>query len=458
MTSTIHPPAAPLQRRRVLVGGGDRMSAAARAELDELGWIAVLALRTFMFLAPTAMFLGVWGYEPLRVVQQTFYALPAFGALIIVPRRAVLRVPISLSFFLLLGWMAMSVLWSVDSGQTIYSVRQLLALSLAAVIAVGLLPVEETFRWLLAGTKFLLVVAAIAIVIDPSTRSTLEFGQRQEAWQAWFPSKNNFGRFLAFATATFALLERRPISRVAWIGFAVFMALGARSATTVAALFLLAAVVWWVTRYKRLGDEWSGLFAFASVILGLIGVAAAYASTALIVEALGRDLTFTGRTDIWSAVVPAIQERPWLGYGYEALFTTRSAESRELIREIGHGAAHSHNGALDTMAAIGIPGLVLFFGLLVSTLVAALRHLRDSTHAAWVFTFIVLMLVFGLVESTYIGDWLGMLVIGRLSLAKLSRSRRVLTEEDTLLSEAIRPTLSIDLDAEPLIPASARPD
>ncbi len=407
-----------------------------------------------MFLAPTVMFLGLWGNESLRVLQQTFFALPAFGALVIAPRRAILRVPISLSFFLLLAWILLSLLWTVDPTQTLYSGRQLLALSLATVITVGLLPVEETYRWLLAGTKFLLVIAAVAIIVDPSTRSTIEFGNQQDAWQAWFPSKNNFGRFLAFATATFAVLERRTFHRFVWIGFAVFMALGARSATTVAALFLLAAVVFWISRYRRLGDEWSGLFAFASAILGLIGVGAAYASTALIVDALGRDLTFTGRTDIWSAVVPAIQERPWRGYGYDALFTQTSSESLDLVRAIGHDAAHSHNGVLDTVSAIGIPGLVLFFGLLVSTLVAALRHLRESIYAAWVFTFIVLMLVFGLVESTYTGDWLLMLVIGRLTLAKLSRSRRVLAEEDILLTEAIRPTLSIDLDAEPVIPPS----
>ena len=451
VTATTLPTPPARQPRRRLLGGGSNseVSASTEAELRDLGIVPVFLLRLFLIIAPTGMFFGLWRLGNGGIYQQTFYALPAIGALFIAPRRAILRIPVSVSLFLLLGWMALSYLWTIDPAQTQYQVRQQVSLCLGVVVAVGLLPLEETFRWFLRGVKLLLLISLFATIFDSGTRVSIEFGSVLSAWEAWFPSKNNLGRFLAFAIGCILWLDKGFWSRVFWCSIALGLAVGANSATAVAAIFLLAGFSFWINRYRKLGDELTGVFAVVSVFVGLIGIIAGFAALAIIVDALGRDLTFTGRTDIWDGLLPFIEDRLWYGYGHDALWTGQTTESRTLARTVGFAPAHAHNSVLNTLAGIGVPGLILYFALFISTLTAALRHLRRSAIAAWALAFCMLVLVFGSVESVFVADWLPVLVMARLAMAKLTRSRRMAEEQDVLLAEAIRPTLSIDLDAEP---------
>ena len=171
------------------------------------------------------------------------------------------------------------------------------------------------------------------------------------------------------------------------------------------------AFSFWTHRYRKLGDELTGVFALVSVFVGLMAVIAAFVSLAVIVDALGRDLTFTGRTDIWDGVLPFIEDRLWYGYGHDALWTLETTESRALARAVGFPPAHAHNSVLNTLAGIGLPGLILYFGLFISTLTAALRHVRKSPIAAWVLSFCLLLLVFATVESVFVTDWLPVMTI-----------------------------------------------
>lgn len=451
VTATTLPTPPARKRRRQLLGGvtDSAVSASAQAELRDLGVIPVFALRLFLLLAPCGMFFGLFELGQGGIFQQTVYALPAIGALFLVPRRAVLRIPVSISLFLLLGWMALSYLWTIDAAQTQFQVRQQVSMCLAVAVTVGLLPLEETFRWFLRGVKLLLVISLLATIFDSGTRVSIEFGSVLSAWEAWFPSKNNFGRFLVLAVACILWLDRGFWSRVFWCGLAIGLSVGANSATAFGALFVLAAFVFWVHRYRSVGDEVTGVFAVVSVFMAVVALISAIAALAFIVEALGRDLTFTGRTDIWEGVLPLIEDRLWYGYGHDALWTLESPESRTLARVVGHPPAHAHNSVLNTLAGLGIPGLLLYFGLFVSTLTAALRHVRSSPIAAWALSFCLLVLVFGTVESVFVTDWLPVMVMARLSVAKLGRRRHVVEELDTPLAEAIRPTLAIDLDADP---------
>ncbi|MGI9621479.1 MAG: hypothetical protein ACR2PK_01485, partial [Acidimicrobiales bacterium] len=66
---------------------------------------------------------------------------------------------------------------------------------------------------------------------------------------------------------------------------------------------------------------------------------------------------------------------------------------------------------------------------------------------AWVFLFLVLQLIFGAVESTYLGEWLGIMVLARLSLGKLAGARERRAEQDSDLRRILGPTFTLDLDA-----------
>jgi len=80
------------------------------------------------------------------------------------------------------------------------------------------------------------------------------------------------------------------------------------------------------------------------------------------VQSLGRDMTFTTRTDIWS-IVTTYQENPVLGAGFNTFW---AGKRLELLTESTGGIIQAHNGYLETYLNGGWVGVGLLFVLLLS--------------------------------------------------------------------------------------------
>jgi O-antigen ligase len=86
---------------------------------------------------------------------------------------------------------------------------------------------------------------------------------------------------------------------------------------------------------------------------------------AAIVQALPIDATFTGRVDIWTFAIQALQARLLTGYGFSAFWGGSSIQNLPQGMEWAEFASHSHNGYLDTALTMGLPGLALLIAVLV---------------------------------------------------------------------------------------------
>ena len=75
----------------------------------------------------------------------------------------------------------------------------------------------------------------------------------------------------------------------------------------------------------------------------------------IIVDMLGKDLTFTGRTSIWDRALEAFYASPLFGVG-----EISNDSSRDLI-----GATHAHNYYLDLLYKSGIVGFLIFIIILI---------------------------------------------------------------------------------------------
>jgi len=111
---------------------------------------------------------------------------------------------------------------------------------------------------------------------------------------------------------------------------------------------------------------------------------------------LGRDDTLTGRTDVWAAVLPAMEREPMLGYGFGSFWT----DTRRRFYEI----SDAHNGYLDISLDLGAVGLAFYFGWLLS----CARKLHDAlasdyNWASLAICYLVMGLVFNVTESTLSG-------------------------------------------------------
>ena len=121
-----------------------------------------------------------------------------------------------------------------------------------------------------------------------------------------------------------------------------------------------------------------------------------------IVGAMGRNMTFTGRTDIWDHIT-STTVNPLIGAGYWNFWGGRGGFAiSEAMTTI---VPNAHCGYVDMYLDGGIIGLILLFLLLVSCGSRLSRNLRVSTdphrYKRMRFAFLVVVVIYNLSETTY---------------------------------------------------------
>lgn len=101
--------------------------------------------------------------------------------------------------------------------------------------------------------------------------------------------------------------------------------------------------------------------------------------------------SFTGRTEIWQAVIKLAAAEPWMGYGYaSSVFVLPQHAS-----QIGFATSHAHNVVLQLLLTTGWIGVALFaLSILSVSLRAALQ--RDRI----VFAMLMFVIFNGITESS----------------------------------------------------------
>jgi O-antigen ligase len=103
-----------------------------------------------------------------------------------------------------------------------------------------------------------------------------------------------------------------------------------------------------------------GALALAPLLaLNMLGLGSvAFPQLASISASLPLDATFTGRTDIWRFALAKIPSHLFLGHGFSAFWSNESVRTAATDAGSWVGdAAHAHNGYLDAVLAMGLPGL-----------------------------------------------------------------------------------------------------
>ncbi len=118
-----------------------------------------------------------------------------------------------------------------------------------------------------------------------------------------------------------------------------------------------------------------------------------------LVENLGRDATFSGRTVIWH-VLPSFVRNPWLGAGYESFLSgPRLVQLKAIIDKTFQEA---HNGYLEIWLNLGWIGVSLFALFVITcyrNAVAAFH--RDPAIGSLRLAFFVAVLIEGLTEAPF---------------------------------------------------------
>ena len=139
----------------------------------------------------------------------------------------------------------------------------------------------------------------------------------------------------------------------------------------------------------------------------------------------GKDMTFTGRTDIWDIMFEHIRRHPWVGTGYGAYWTgtEQGTPSFEFVARLGFDPASAHNGYLDVLNELGALGLVVLFGYLAVFVAQSLRLMHVDRYQAALFLALFLQqAITNLAESRWFSPLSVDFVIMTLATTALARA------------------------------------
>jgi exopolysaccharide production protein ExoQ len=112
-------------------------------------------------------------------------------------------------------------------------------------------------------------------------------------------------------------------------------------------------------------------------------------------DTLGKDPTLTGRIFLWERADALIAQRPWLGYGYQAIWMGDSTETIALQRLTGitdGRVFHFHHEFRQIAVNTGLLGLSVFVVMMGGAILSAMRHALLKPDPANGFFFLLLLL------------------------------------------------------------------
>lgn len=368
-----------------------------------LAWIS---LRPFIDLGNAQLMDATTGNETIAYL--------AFGGLAVLAIAFAMRdnVPglmtlVSPGFILFGGWIGMSVILSTDPGT---SMRRAFATILIAAVTAGLMLLpksqKELAGWFGTAALGLLAVCYLGVLIVPhlSTHLLTDLQEQQLAgdWRGSFGHKNVAAGMMAMLLFIGVYVWRSGawVSGSAIVILSSLFLLNTRGKSSLALCILVLAMSGLATRARSF---WLRALIFLTplLLLNVFTVGTVMSDTlAQIVDRLPFDTSFTGRTDVWTFALQALQLRLYTGYGFEAFWGGNEMKNLPEGMEWTATAAHSHNGYLDTALGIGLPGLALLILVLV---IAPLRnfHAADRGGNDGPLTMLLLRLwLFGLYLSS----------------------------------------------------------
>jgi len=311
--------------------------------------------------------------------------------------------------FVLVGYMLTSIVWS-DMIFVSFKrcVRELTALVMALVVLTEPAPLQA-LQSLFRRTIYVLVPFSLLLIkYYPPIGVMYSRWTGEIQWIGVTLQKNSLGRICL--TAIFFLiwtLIRRRKRREPTVAryqnhadiFVLFLSawllrgpsMWAASATAIYALTAGLLGLWglsWSRRHKMLpGPTMLASIVAVIVVVGTITPFVGGSNLAGFTSAVGRDSTFTGRTEIWAEYVPAVKKRPLFGYGFGGFYKV---------------PAEAHNGYLDVWLGLGFVGVVITGMFLVSTVRrAALLLPRNFDWAALTICFTVMAAIHNISESSF---------------------------------------------------------
>ncbi|KQP42288.1 hypothetical protein ASF49_00020 [Methylobacterium sp. Leaf104] len=315
--------------------------------------------------------------------------------------------PLALLPYLVLAMV--SFVWADDTKGVLRAAIILTALYFAMSPLILRLGREKAMMLLVHVIAVVVILSTLLAVFLPSigTHTGEEMVQASHGgrWRGLFSHKNGLGPWGAFGTIIFLFypgMMRVPrlYTFVALVCAAACLIFSGSATSLIGAVTMLIALA--LLRINRAGGPLVTLVAFVGgLFAGVILLTLFYDQ---FFGLIGRDSSFTGRTEIWEIAIEYIKLSPILGHGYQSL---GGPTFLEFVASYAQQAIQGPESLyLASLLDLGIVGFTLFFLPIVMALVRVAANLRavrsngerDTLEAA--FLIVTSALFMGITETT----------------------------------------------------------
>ncbi|NER98415.1 MAG: O-antigen ligase family protein [Symploca sp. SIO1B1] len=280
-------------------------------------------------------------------------------------------------FWALLIMLILSISWSSSPLITLKAVIVLAFINILATYLVGQYEDQELFNipmWSMA------IIALMSHVVRRRTNITAS-NNYVGGLSGVLPSKNQLGTLMAVATVLW-LLRSKNSSKQRWLSWVIaaislILILQANSTGGLFLFITLFTLAVSTNFLKKLRFQYAVIVIICLLLITILSNIVIVANVERILGAAGKDLTLSSRTEIWSDILPAIQQRLWWGHGSYAFWQNwrEAANPAAKWMTVNWMPPHAHNGFLDVTVDLGLIGLVIFLLSFLVTLIQAVWYL-----------------------------------------------------------------------------------
>lgn len=266
---------------------------------------------------------------------------------------------------------------------------------------------------LMAATAFVLIPASILLI---KYYPDLGRGYQPWTWTSFYvgvaTGKNGLGyvclvfglgslwRFLGLLRGEEAARVRPLLAHGVVIAMMLWLFWKADSATSLVC-FLLGGVLLTVTSLPGLSRTLASAHVVVATVVSLVMSSVLLGTGTGLVEALGRDSTLTGRTELWSQLTDMTVD-PLIGTGFESFWLGDRVET--IWRMYWWHPTQSHNGYLEVFLNLGVAGVVLLAFVMISSYSRIARGFeRDPAAGRFRLAFLAVAAVYNLTEAAFKG-------------------------------------------------------